>query len=539
MRIKFTIPLSILCTAIFVVLSVNNILGEEINPIYKVLMLICGLGAVSCIFTEWFLLQRGIKNINQNLSDIATGKLIQKVKAKGILKETGNHINKIVQNSKKLLCQVTGMAQKNNDIAATLTRSIERTEKAIKEIDSSIYELASEMTNQSNTAESTRDNTKVMSENAEMISRYSDDNKKMAVDMIEVIENTEEVFENLVTKLKNTAAVSRRVAQNTQMLYSEMDKINNITTAVAEISEKTNLLALNAAIEAARAGEHGKGFAVVASEVRTLAEQSSNSSIEIKNLVTDIMNQIDIIAKETENEVSEMLEGINYADESKESFANVVSSTKQTYKRIEQIQAIANKTASMASDIDALMENLASTTKQSVGFTEQVSSASAEQLDSIQETAKLVREVNKSKEVLEMHIRDFGEKAVMEDSNKALVGETFKILEELKDKMTSANTPIDRASDFLKSEMAKHKHITYISVINENGLIISETDDSPEDMLDCSFRTYFKESMKGKKYNTDPYISNTDFNYCITVSMPIFNKNEKINAVLMADIKAE
>jgi methyl-accepting chemotaxis protein len=74
---------------------------------------------------------------------------------------------------------------------------------------------------------------------------------------------------------------------------SAVEKIDELTAAIVEISDQTSLLSLNATIEAARAGEAGRGFAVVAQEIGNLAHRS----LETINNINAITAEVNIAVK--------------------------------------------------------------------------------------------------------------------------------------------------------------------------------------------------------------------------------------------------
>jgi methyl-accepting chemotaxis protein len=97
-----------------------------------------------------------------------------------------------------------------------------------------------------------------------------------------------DVVERAVEGMKDLQRQVQSIASRMVDLGENSQKIGRVLGLIEEISDRTNLLALNAAIEAASAGEAGKRFGVVASEIRALAEKTSESTKEIKNIIDKI-----------------------------------------------------------------------------------------------------------------------------------------------------------------------------------------------------------------------------------------------------------
>lgn len=88
--------------------------------------------------------------------------------------------------------------------------------------------------------------------------------------------------------MKDLEEATAKAVKHMERLALSSKTITEIVSTINDVSKTTSLLALNASIEAARAGEAGKGFGVVAEEIKKLANTTSQSTLEIEKIVTDI-----------------------------------------------------------------------------------------------------------------------------------------------------------------------------------------------------------------------------------------------------------
>jgi methyl-accepting chemotaxis protein len=197
-------------------------------------------------------------------------------------------------------------------------------------------------------------------EQSSAVSEASTTVKELATTATRIAENAENVSKTAERTLSGMMEIHTKVdttAKKILVLGEKSQSVGNITKLIDDISKQTNLLALNAAIEAARAGEAGRGFAVVAQEVRKLAERSTESTEEIRRLVTEIQTEINSTIMGIEDSTKWVARGLEMIKETAKSAKEISIATQQQ-------KSASDQTVQVMRNINEVTERFASATKQ-------------------------------------------------------------------------------------------------------------------------------------------------------------------------------
>lgn len=182
--------------------------------------------------------------------------------------------------------------------------------------------------------------------------------------------------QNASTIAGDGGQVVSEMVHTMQEISDSSKQIAEIISVIDGIAFQTNILALNAAVEAARAGEQGRGFAVVASEVRTLAGRSAEAAKEIKNLITDSVNRVEV--------------GSELVERAGKAMGQVVSSIRKVTDIMGEISSASVEQNSGMHQISAAITQMDQATQQNAALVEEMSAAATSLQGDAQELVQTV-----------------------------------------------------------------------------------------------------------------------------------------------------
>lgn len=291
----------------------------------------------------------GLNDVMRVLDALAAGDLTHKITdeykgAFGRLKDDANAtVDKLVEIVGHIRAGSEAINTASKEIAAGNNDLSQRTEEQA----SSLEETASSMEQLTSTVKQNADNAKQANQ--------------LAIGASDIAVQGGSVVGQVVTTMSEINDSSK--------------KIVDIISVIDGIAFQTNILALNAAVEAARAGEQGRGFAVVATEVRTLAQRSAAAAKEIKDLIGDSVNKVEI--------------GTKLVDQAGKTMGEIVQAVKRVTDIMSEISAASQEQSSGIEEVNQAVTQMDEVTQQNAALVEEAAAASesmTEQSDGLMHT---------------------------------------------------------------------------------------------------------------------------------------------------------
>ena len=252
---------------------------------------------------------------------------------------------------------VNALASTASEISATIAELASNASEAA----AAVAETTTTVDEIRQTSQLAADRAKSVADGAQGASRAADTGRQA----------TEQTVQGLNVIREQMSSIGESITR----LSEQSQAVGDIVSTVTDLAEQSNLLAVNASIEAAKAGDQGKGFAVVAQEIRSLAEQSKDSTKQVRGILTEVQKATGRAVLAAEQGSGGVAAGVQQADRAGQAIGTLTASVQEAAQASIQIAASSQQQLAGMEQVGRAMENIKQATAQNAEGARQLAAA--------------------------------------------------------------------------------------------------------------------------------------------------------------------
>ncbi|MCZ0703007.1 methyl-accepting chemotaxis protein [Natronobacillus azotifigens] len=369
---------------------------SSVNDLQRTaIIMVAGAVLIAIILT--FIVGSGISKpirlVSQSAEQIGRLDLSQDIdpsllKSKDEVGQLAASLQAVTENMRRIIRQIDESAGDVSAASEQLTATSQQSASASEEVASTIQDIA-------NGAENQAENTEAGSEKAYQLGNVVEQEQEVVASLNQAFKEVNRAVEEGMVEIKRLASISDQTSKATKEVgygikntNESSQRIGEASSVIANIAEQTNLLALNAAIEAARAGEAGKGFSVVAEEIRKLAEQSTDSTVSIDQIVKELQANAGRSVKVMDDVSKALEEQLSSVKLTQTKYQQIEETMRTSDQAVNSLNDTGRQMSEIKDEIVSSLENLSAIAEENSAATEEVSAATEEQTASMEEASR-------------------------------------------------------------------------------------------------------------------------------------------------------